>query len=109
MPKAVADANRRADMPAAAATCTSAPADSPSTDTRPARRPWLTLRATTYSTPGPGISRTTSAAAMKPSNEPLAGIPLRHHRGLLGDHEFEPLEIRHQGGFIEHTHLAQHR
>src|SRR5579863_8993397 len=42
------------------------------------------------------------------SDRLLARIPFRHHRGFLGDHEFEALEVGHQRRLIEHAHLAQH-
>ena len=50
---------------AAAATCTTEPACTPSTETKPARRPWATLRVTTYSTAGPGTTSSARLAAAK--------------------------------------------
>ena len=61
---AVADETRIAERPTVAkARCTSVPTWMPSTEARPAPRPWWMLRVTMYTTAGPGTARIASAAS----------------------------------------------
>src|SRR5690348_1369055 len=63
---ATAEASTSEDSPTTAnATWISVPVVTPSTEASPAALPWSTLRETMYSTAGPGITSSVSAASTK--------------------------------------------